>query len=427
MLVKVNKNSLVVQSNGLVEAKYRLSVEEQKIIRILISQIQKDDEDFKDYEFRIKELAELLGMDHKNTYGVLRGITKKLVSKVLEFYDSEKKEFIQASWLSGARYKEGYGTVILHFDPLLKPLLLQLQSYFTKYELGRVLQFKGQYTIRFFELRKSFLGRNKPEVAFKLEELREILGLKKDEYKEFFNFKARVLEPARAELLEKAEKSFAWAAVRTGRGGKVIGVQFIFDGDNKIITDEKGVDNKKVSMGLLVSCGISLLVAEELAEKYEEAYIREKIAIADLQVNGVKNKAGYIIKAIQENWYDADIVRIQEEERQKKVEKGKEDRRNRVRSIVEAYNAFRKTFGFEQYRNLPDDEKHRLRCEFLANLDNFFKPRYEGKESFGFEDSYFRSFVMERLKIPTFDGYVVDQGIILDKEDHEILRSEKLH
>jgi hypothetical protein len=31
------------------------------------------------------------------------------------------------------------------------------------------------------------------------------------------------------------------------------------------------------------------------------------------------------------------------------------------------------------------------------------------------------------LKIPTFDGYVVDQGIILDKEDHEILRSEKLH
>ncbi len=48
MVIEVNKKSLVVQSNTLVEAKYRLSVEEQKIIKILIAQIQREDEDFKD-------------------------------------------------------------------------------------------------------------------------------------------------------------------------------------------------------------------------------------------------------------------------------------------------------------------------------------------------------------------------------------------
>ena len=33
----MNKKSLVVQSNQLIEAKYRLSVEEQKIVKILIT------------------------------------------------------------------------------------------------------------------------------------------------------------------------------------------------------------------------------------------------------------------------------------------------------------------------------------------------------------------------------------------------------
>jgi len=62
----------------LIEAKYRLSIEEQKIVKILISRIQKDDKDFQDYEFHVKDLAELLGMTYYNPYVVLRKITKNL-------------------------------------------------------------------------------------------------------------------------------------------------------------------------------------------------------------------------------------------------------------------------------------------------------------------------------------------------------------
>jgi len=65
-----------------------------------------------------------------------------------------------------------------------------------------------------------------------MRELREILGLKKNEYREFFNFKVRVLESARLELLEKTGKSFTWESVRQGRGGKVTGIRFVFDGEN---------------------------------------------------------------------------------------------------------------------------------------------------------------------------------------------------
>ena len=53
------KNSMVVQSNRLIEARYRLTIEEQKIIKILISQIQRDDTDFQVYTFHVKELGEI--------------------------------------------------------------------------------------------------------------------------------------------------------------------------------------------------------------------------------------------------------------------------------------------------------------------------------------------------------------------------------
>lgn len=323
MPIHVDKKSLVVQSNRLVEAKYRLSVEEQKIVKILVSQIQKDDEDFKNYEFRIKDLAELLDMGHSNTYGVLRGITKRLVSRVLEFYDQEKKEFIQASWLSGAKYKEGLGTVTLHFDPLLKPLLLQLQSYFTKYEIGQVLRFKGQYTIRFFEFRKSFLGRQKQEIVFELSELREVLGLQKNEYKIFRDFKNRVLEPARVELLEKTGKSFTWEQIRQGRGGKVTGIRFVFDGDGESESSPEAhaippsIDTKKreqetdhqnpAGIDRLIRLGVSPQKAQELAGLYAEPYILEKIALVESHPEYVKSVAGFVITALQEDWKDAKI------------------------------------------------------------------------------------------------------------------------
>jgi plasmid replication initiation protein len=435
----VDKKSLVVQSNRLVEAKYRLSVEEQKIVKILVSQIQKDDEDFKDYEFHIKDLAELLDMDHSNTYGVLRGITRRLVSRVLEFYDQEKKEFIQASWLSGAKYKEGMGTVTLHFDPLLKPLLLQLQSYFTKYEIGQVLRFKGQYTIRFFEFRKSFLGRQKQEVVFSLKELREVLGLQKDEYKIFRDFRNRVLEPARLELLEKTGKSFTWESVRQGRGGKVTGVFFVFDGENGHSQEEAAipaletkterskpdtVNHDPSVTGLLTRLGISPQTAQELAGRYAEPYILEKIAIVEAHPEYVKNAAGFVITALQEDWKDAKIEEQKRHEEQRREEQVKEERAVRLRAIKQSFEMHAKNHGLRQYEQLPEETKRLFKEEFLGTLSGILVNRYAHKPEFGFEDPYYRSFVMKhKLSALSLEEYLDGASMSLGPEDRQALQA----
>jgi hypothetical protein len=46
---------LIVKSNKLVEARYKLSLQEQKIILTMISKIGKNDEDFKIINFNVRE------------------------------------------------------------------------------------------------------------------------------------------------------------------------------------------------------------------------------------------------------------------------------------------------------------------------------------------------------------------------------------
>ena len=454
MVLIVDTKSLVVQSNKLVEAKYRLSVEEQKIIKILIAQIQREDEDFKEYEFHVRDLAKMLGMEHKDPYGVLARITKRLISRVLEYHSPETNRYMQTAWLAGALYKKNEGTVALSFHPYLKPLLLQLQSYFTKYELGQVLQFKGQYTIRFFEFRKSFVGRNKKEVVFTLKELWDVLGLKKDEYAVFKNFKNRVLEPARLELLAKTGQSFSWEAVRQGRGGKVVGVRFVFDGEvekvkeavvvleSKLKTESRQEQEKpepvpvpmiehepikpELNEGarLLLENGVSESVAMKLGEQYEAFYIKEKISLANAHPNYIKSKAGFLIQAIRENWVDVDIVREQQKEMRLNAEKATLETRKRVKGIWDRYRVQRDALGLREYERTPMEEKEKIKREFLGSLKDIFRNVYRKKENFGYEDGLFRSFFLSRFEFPSFENFLVAEGIMLSGEEREILEKE---
>ena len=63
-----HKQPIVVQSNRLVEARYSLTVGEQRLILAMVSMIHPDDADFFDYEISVKEFALLMNVDITNAY-----------------------------------------------------------------------------------------------------------------------------------------------------------------------------------------------------------------------------------------------------------------------------------------------------------------------------------------------------------------------
>lgn len=217
--VQPQYNSAVTKSNALIEANYKLSTIEQKIILYIISQIRKDDADFKMYKLPIQEFSELLGYRGSPKYTELREITKNLMRKVLEIREGQKLK--QLSWVSYVEYDEHSGYVSLAFDPRLKPYLLQLKREFTTYRLKNVMELKSSYSIRMYELLKrwQYMG----EVVIRLDDLRMMVGAG-GKYSEYHNFKKRVLNPAKKEIAEKTDIMFTYEEIREKR--KVAAIRF---------------------------------------------------------------------------------------------------------------------------------------------------------------------------------------------------------
>jgi len=100
----MTEKSLVVQHNKIIEARYKLSVGEQRLVKVLVSMIEPHDEDFKIYRIAIVDLAKLLGITDKDFYAKVKLWSRKLVSSLFVF-KCEVEDELQLSWLSSAEYK----------------------------------------------------------------------------------------------------------------------------------------------------------------------------------------------------------------------------------------------------------------------------------------------------------------------------------
>jgi plasmid replication initiation protein len=218
--LKDAKNYPVVKSNTLIEAKYKLSLNEQKIMYILISQIKPDDEVFKIYSVKIKDLMDILDIDNKFYYSALRGLLRGLKKKEIIIENLNfKGHFLDMNWLASAEYV-GDGIIELEISQKLKPYLLQLKNHFTVLELNNILKLKSIYSIRLYELlyaKYCYYGKKRIRFVFSIKELKGMLGLKVNQYSAVINFKQKVLDTAAIELKEKSDFYFEYKTIKTGR------------------------------------------------------------------------------------------------------------------------------------------------------------------------------------------------------------------
>jgi len=222
---KVSKNAVATMHNKFIEARYRLTLEEQRILLSLISLIQPDDEDFKDYKISVKALSELIETKHKNMYRVLNEATDRLMQRIIKIEtldENNKRMFEKFSFISYAKYKEGEGYLIISIDKHLKPYLLQLKEQFSKVPLKHLFKLRSTYAVRLYELLKQY--ENTGYRVDYLPDLREMLGVEPNEYPRFDNFERRVLKQAIKEINEKTDLEVSYKKKKTGR--KITHIEF---------------------------------------------------------------------------------------------------------------------------------------------------------------------------------------------------------
>jgi plasmid replication initiation protein len=224
----MNENYLVTKANTLITSNYDLSLEEQRVILTLASTVQPNDEDFKPYRFSIKEFMDLLGVESKSKYSVIPKITKELMQKVLEI--KQENKITQVAWISSAEYEKGTGIVELEFSPKLKPFMLGLKEFYTSYRLKNVLELKGKYSIRMYEILKS--NEFKKIAVIEVDELRKILKADKGSYLIYQNFRNRIILQAQKELKNLTDIYFEFEEIKTGR--KVTSLKFYIKPNKKV-------------------------------------------------------------------------------------------------------------------------------------------------------------------------------------------------
>ena len=311
----------------------------------------------------VAELAAKLGFDSKNEEYLkeaLRALRNCEVQWNILGKD-KKQEWGVAGLLSEARIKDGicyyeYSYTLrqkLHNPRIYSKLNLRLQN-----------RFKSQYALILWEVCFDYFDtdRDQGETPFiPLATFRELMGIGADEYSSFPFLNRDVIKPALNEINALTDYFVEVEQKRIGR--KVAELKFRIMRVKQLPVQESvfpDIENLPPVAVELVQAHVDRKVALQIAKKAWEfvnptklpppdtypdfaAYVAEKIEMS-FSASDVKNRGGYVIEAIRENYQDERVRKERELRAERTREKALEDleetfsvkRKNIVRQVIQA-------------------------------------------------------------------------------------------
>lgn len=263
----------VIKSNHIINASYRLSLMEQRILLACIAKVSRNKEitDAVMYEVTAAEMSELCGIDPKTAYRDLRDASERLYDRSVTIHKepdgTDRPLRVQRTrWVQTVAYIESEGRIELRFGKDIIPFINRLSEQFTRYALSDVAKMKSIYSIRVYELIAQWKN-SKNEFEIELDELKNLLDIG-DKYSVFSNFKARVLETAVKEINQHTSFDVSYEPRKKVR--KIVGLKFKFKEKNT----SKGKGKGKTKTNVLTKGEAEKMA--KIGESYPELYARLK-------------------------------------------------------------------------------------------------------------------------------------------------------
>lgn len=233
------RNYPVIKANALIQqTRYNLSLQEQKLILHVIQLIKPEDENFKTYSFSVQDYCKICEIDYKNgkNYQNIKKSLKSLSDKSF-WVDTGEKEILMR-WLNEIEIDKGTGIIDVELSTKLKPYLLQLKKFYTKYNYLYVSAMRSEYSIRFYELLKSY--ENQRQVVFKVEEIRRKLLVPDGKLPRWVDIRRYVIDQAQKEINNLTDIMFKYETLKKGRKvEKVVFSIFTKDGKSQVIAQQR--------------------------------------------------------------------------------------------------------------------------------------------------------------------------------------------
>lgn len=212
----------VIQSNTLITGKQSLKLNSSKLVRAAIMQVMQEDTEFLPYIVTIQEIADMLEISKSNIYRDIYEICRDINANPIEIKQKKgnTERWIQIPWVKYCEYNSDVGLQIMLNDAL-KPYLISLKQYYTKYPYESISKMKSTYSIRIFEIINSKIidmndiTEDGIPVIISLQELKECCNCE-NKYSEFWNFRHRVIDLALSEINKNTPYEVTYTYIKKG-------------------------------------------------------------------------------------------------------------------------------------------------------------------------------------------------------------------
>jgi plasmid replication initiation protein len=232
------QNLTVYKDNDVINASYKLTLNEQRLILSCIGKIKSNEIVPCSMSFFLsaKEYAELFNISKQRAYYDLKEIAERLYERsVIIDAKSLPDEFktdipilngkFKTRWISHIHYDPDEKGLAVGFSPVMIPYLSQLKKEFTKYSLSHVSKMTSVYAIRLYELLAQHQFKEHKEVYLSTSEIREKMQLG-EKYDVFGNLNSRVIQPAIAQINEHSNFNVEFSFKKDRK--KIVGIKFNF-------------------------------------------------------------------------------------------------------------------------------------------------------------------------------------------------------
>lgn len=219
----------VTKANDLIEASYRLTLNEQRLVLSAVALIDSQSttqgmqlRDGRKMRISAAAFAEAFDVDRRTAYEALQDACDRLYERSIKRIAGRTREKFR--WVSSVAYLDGEGCAEIGWSPEILPYLTLLGKRFTTYELRQITALSSPYAIRLYEILKQFTSTGERYIT--LEDFREWLDLG-EQYPRFYDLKQRIIQPSVRELTLHTDLIVEWEAIKKGR--KVTSLHFSFE------------------------------------------------------------------------------------------------------------------------------------------------------------------------------------------------------
>ena len=351
------KRNELIKASPAIQVQSKMTLLQRRAWNVLLANAYDELPNTDIYRVSVAELAAKLGFNSKNE-DYLKEIIEALVDYKVKWnlLDKDKEEeWGVAVLLASADIKDGICTY--GFAPHLR-LKLHNPRIYAKLNLRLQNRFKSQYALVLWEVCFDYFDadRDQGETPFiSIQTFKELLGLGEDDYPVFSEFNRSVIKPAIKEINDLTDYRVEIEQKRIGR--RIGELKFRISKVNQIPIQESlfpDIENLPPVALELVQAAIDRNVALEIADRewdfvspeklptpgtYPDflSYITEKIEMS-LNAAAVKNRSGYIVDAIRENYQNPEVQKTREtraeKAREKELEKLTEEFKVKRDSII---------------------------------------------------------------------------------------------